>query len=204
MPLQLIPHDAPAASAAGPSGSLRGLATAVGHARALAPTLATPTGEAPAVGRVTSRGRWDDEAVRRALRDVLGAALAPALRAGFEWYLCRGAFFHTDAHYDGVLFGVWSVAGPAADIVFPRAGLRVDGSPGHVAIFDPFEVHGVLARGRERYAAEDYAAAAANVFIGFELALTDAVADAFRLAPAGSGRTLSSRTRVAAATGAFE
>ena len=71
-------------------------------------------------------------------------------------------------------------------------------------MFDPFEVHGVLAPGRDRYAAEDYANAATSVFIGFELALTDAVTQAFRLSPVSSAPTLSSRTRIAAATGAFD
>lgn len=155
-------------------------------------------------GRVVSGGRWTDEGIRTELAAILGPGLAPALRSEFEWYMCRGAFFHTDAHFEGVLFGVWSLAGPPVEIVFPRAGVRVDGSPGYVVVFDPFEVHGVLRPGRAHYAADEYADAEASVFIGFELTLTEAVAGAFRVAPTGSGRTLSSSTRVAAGTGALE
>lgn len=204
MPLQLIAHDAPALNAAGPSGALRGLSTVIGHARVAPPALPCPADLPPTPGRVHSAGRWTDERVRAKLARVLGSALAPALRSEFEWYLCRGAFFHNDAHFDGVLFGVWTLAGPPAEFAFPRLALRLDASPGNVVVFDPFEVHGVLAPGRDHYAVEDYANSETSVFVGFELSLTDSVTDAFRLSPVGAGRTLSSRTRIAAATGAFE
>lgn len=204
MPLQLIPHAATPANAAGASGSLRGLATVVGHARAAPPAVAWPVDVPPVAGRVTSGGRWTDERVSAALAQVLGHPLAAALRNEFEWYLCRGAFFHTDAHFNGVLFGVWGVSGPAAEIAFPRAGLRLAGSPGSIVVFDPFEVHGVLAPGRPHYAPEDYERTEASIFIGFELTLTDDVAEAFRVSPLGPGRTLSSATRVDPVTGAIE
>lgn len=202
--LHLIAHDAPSLNAAGPSGVLRGLCSVIGYAHAAAPELPRPAEVPLTPGRVHSAGRWTDEGVRARLAQILGPVLSPALRSEFEWYLCRGAFFHNDAHFDGVLFGVWTLAGPSAELAFPRTGLRLDASPGNVVVFDPFEVHGVLASGRDRYAAEDYANAETSVFIGFELSLTDGVSNAFRLSPVSTGRTLSSRTRIAAATGAFE
>lgn len=202
--LHLIAHDAPALNAAAPSGVLRGLSSVIGYAHAVPPELPRPVEVPPTPGRVHSAGRWTDERVRGRLAQILGPVLSPALRSDFEWYLCRGAFFHNDAHFDGVLFGVWTLAGPPAELAFPRPGLRLDASPGNVVVFDPFEVHGVLAPGRNRYAPEDYANAETSVFIGFELSLTDAVSNAFRLSPVSTGRTLSSRTRIAAATGAFE
>ena len=204
MALRLIAHDAPQANAASASGGLRGVATVVAHARAAPPAVAWPPLQPEATGRVTSGGTWRDDAVSRALAQLLGPTLAPALRPTFEWYFCRGAFFHNDAHFDEVMFGVWCVAGPPADIVFPRAALRIEATPGHAAVFDPFEVHGVLSPGRTRYSAEDYVTASPSVFIGFELALTDAVRTAFRLPAVTEGRTLSSRTRIAASTGAFD
>jgi hypothetical protein len=176
----------------------------VAHGRADPPAIEAPAQPALAVGRVQSAGTWTDAHVRTALADLLGTPLAAALRPAFEWYLCRGAFFHNDAHYDGVLFGVWCVCGPPADLVFPRARLRLDASPGCAAVFDPFEIHGVLAPGRLRYAAEDYDRAAPSVFIGFELTLDEAVARAFRVPPTADGRTVSSATRIDAVTGAFD
>jgi len=191
------------------AAALRPVATRVAHgfrapdaalaarAAALAPELA--------VGRVCTAGAWGDAAVHAALADALDAPLRPALRRGFEWHLCRGALFHTDAHYGDVLFGVWCAAGPAMDLVFPRAGIRIASRPGTIAIFDPFEVHGVLRPGADEYRAEDYASAAISAFVGFELAMDDAVRERFGIADGVSdARIVSSNTRVAAATGAFE
>ena len=157
------------------------------------------------VGRVHSAGTWSDGRVGRELAAALGDPLAKALRPTFEWYLCRGAFFHTDAHYTGVMFGIWYLDGPAVDIVFPRADVRVPAAPGSIVIFDPFEVHGVLRSGASEYAAGDYAERARSVFAGFELELDRAVQRAFGItAPAAGARVVSSRTRVSATTGALE
>lgn len=198
-----------AASLLAHAAMLRPVATRVAHGfrapdAALAARAAALAPE-PAVGRVCTAGAWEDAAVHAALADALDAPLRPALRRGFEWHLCRGAFFHTDAHYGDVLFGVWCAAGPAMDLVFPRAGIRVASQPGTIAIFDPFEVHGVLQPGARDYRAEDYASAAISAFVGFELAIDNAVRERFGIAASmPDARIVSSHTRVAAATGAFE
>ena len=204
MSLYLVEHGAPALTAAPAPDRLRGIAAAVGHAMHEPPAVELPPiGEGPP-GRVVSGGQWQSSAVDVALCAAVGPALAPFLRKTLEWYFCRGAFFHNDAHYNDVLFGVWCVAGPPADLVFPRARLRIDASPGRMAVFDPFEVHGVLAPGRWIYAPEDYVGAAPTVFIGFEIELAEPVAAAFRLPAVSGGRTLSSRTRIAATTGELD
>ena len=100
----------------------------------------------------------------RQLAEALGTRLGAALRLDFEWYYCRGAFFHNDAHYDARLFGVWCIEGPPMQLVFPRAALRLAIAPTSVVVFDPFEVHGVLAPGCDTYAANDYLSAEASVF----------------------------------------
>jgi len=188
---------------------LRPVATRIAHgfrapeaalaarAAALAPEIA--------VGRVCTAGAWEDDTVHAALSDALDTPLRPALRRGFEWHLCRGAFFHTDAHYGDVLFGVWCAAGPAMNLVFPRAGIRLRSEPGTIAIFDPFEVHGVLHAGAREYRTEDYATAAISAFVGFELTIDDAVRERFGIADSvPDARIVSSNTRVAATTGIFE
>ncbi|HVE89939.1 MAG TPA: hypothetical protein VNA44_09585 [Burkholderiaceae bacterium] len=138
------------------------------------------------------------------LAESLGALLGPALRGDFEWYYCRGAFFHNDAHYDARLFGVWCIDGPAAEIVFPRAAVRVAAAPSCIVVFDPFEVHGVLAPGCSTYAASDYQGARPSVFLGFELDITAALADAFGISNGASGQMISSRTRIDATSGAIK
>ena len=203
MALHLVEHGAPALTAAAASGRLRGVAGAVGHAVHAAPDIALPKTDECPPGRVVSGGQWRSSAIHAALCAAIGPALTPFLRRTFEWYFCRGAFFHNDAHYDEVLFGVWCVEGPPRDIVFPRCDLRLDASPGHIAVFDPFEVHGVLAPGHCVYAADEYTDAAASVFIGFEIELAEPVAAAFRLPAASTGAAISSRTRIAATTGAL-
>ncbi len=77
------------------------------------------------VGKVHAAGVWRDAAVHRHLAQALGTRLASALRTDFEWYHCRGAFFHNDAHYDARLFGVWCIEGPPMQLVFPRAAVRI-------------------------------------------------------------------------------
>ncbi len=155
-------------------------------------------------GKVHALGTWREPAVRGQLGESLGALLAPALRADFEWYQCRGAFFHNDAHYDARLFGIWCIAGPLAELVFPRAGIRLTAGPGSITIFDPFEVHGVLAPACSVYSPDDYQDAEASVFLGFEIDITPAVAEAFGIAPGVHGRAISSRTRIAATSGALD
>ncbi|HTN49388.1 MAG TPA: hypothetical protein VMK32_08165 [Burkholderiaceae bacterium] len=156
-------------------------------------------------GRVHAGGAFEDEAIHTELALAL-ADLGPALRPRFEWYWCRGAFFHTDAHYADVMFGVWAVAGPPSDIVFARSGQRVEVSAGTIVVFDPFEVHGVLRRGAERYEAVDYADhTAVSVFAGFELAIDAVVRACFGISSAApDARILSSTTRVSAETGRLD
>jgi hypothetical protein len=157
------------------------------------------------VGRVHSAGKWTDPAVHTAIAAALDTPLQPALRTGLEWYLCRGAFFHTDAHYPDVLFGIWYVIGPAREIVFPRAKLRVAAAPGALLIFDPFEIHGVLAPGAATYRAADYVQTPISVFVGFELELTEIVRSHFDMVRVpNDARIISSTTRVSAETGTFE
>ena len=157
------------------------------------------------IGRVRSAGAWTDTRVHRQIGTALGTRLQPALRETFDWYLCRGAFFHTDAHYSNVLFGVWYIDGPAMDIAFARAGVRVSAHPGTLVIFDPFEVHGVLRHGAASYRAEDYLTGDSSVFVGFELELDESVRASFEMTAApSSARVISSATRVSSTSGAFE
>jgi hypothetical protein len=157
------------------------------------------------VGRVHSIGAWSDNAVHRQIAALLDPPLQPALRRTLEWYLCRGAFFHTDAHFSNVLFGVWYIVGPPVDIAFARAGVRIRTDPGTLVVFDPFEVHGVLQRGATTYRAEDYRTGEASVFVGFELELDESVRASFDMAAdPDHARVISSSTRVSSATGAFE
>lgn len=167
---------------------------------------ASSVSRASSVGRVESAGAWCDEALRAELASALDD-LGSALRPSFEWYVCRGAFFHTDAHYAGVMFGVWAVADAPVDIVFARSSLRVEVKAGTIAIFDPFEVHGVLMRGAVRYDAADYSSPSmpASVFAGFELDLNDAVRARFAVGEAlPDARIISSTTRVSAETGRLD
>jgi hypothetical protein len=153
-------------------------------------------------GRVHGLGRFESAAIQATLAQALPSALRNSLRAHFEWYACRGAFFHNDAHYGDVLFGAWCVAGPSREIVFSRAGLRVPAVAGNWVVFDPFEPHAVLDPGADRYSADEYRGTPASLFIGFELALDPAVGAAFGIgaAPAG-GRLLSSSIAINAETG---
>ena len=156
-----------------------------------------------AVGKVHAAGNWQDAAVRQHLANALGTRLGSALRPDFEWYYCRGAFFHNDAHYDARLFGVWYIEGPPMQLVFPRAALRVDLARSSVVVFDPFEVHGVLAPGSPAYAANDYQSIPASVFVGFELDINDDVAKTFGIDDDITGQVISSKTRIDPASGAI-
>lgn len=167
--------------------------------RAAAVRLADPT-----VGRVQSAGAWSDSGVHAALAEALDRLPPRALKHTFEWYLCRGAHFHTDAHFADVLFGVWYVSGPPVDIVFARGPLSVPAGPGSIVVFDPFEVHGVLRPGASEYRADDYATAATSVLVGFEVEIDAAVRTEFDLTEMAGARLVSSSTRIAATTGTFE
>ena len=160
-PMELLDLNAPPLLA-GSATSVRSLA------RRVATAIATPSpelveraraisGPESVIGRVQSGGAWNDSDVHGALVRALDPLPGRALRQTFEWYQCRGAFFHTDAHYADVLFGVWYIEGPPVDIVFARASLRVAARPGTIVVFDPFEVHGVLLPGATAYRADDYA-----------------------------------------------
>jgi len=181
---------------------------AVGFRALPASLIAKTSGVSAAAlpGRVESDGTWSDDAVHAELASALGD-LGSALRPRFEWYVCRGAFFHTDAHYADLMFGVWAVAGAAVDIVFARSAQRVEVEAGTIVIFDPFEVHGVLLRGAARYDAVDYCGPniASSVFAGFEIDLNDAVRARFGVGDSiPDARIVSSTTRVSAETGRFE
>jgi hypothetical protein len=167
-----------------------------------APRCATGEG---APGRVIAGGTFAQPEAHRALAAALGSALAPSLRPSFEWYLCRGAFFHNDAHYSGVLFGVWCVDGPARELVLPRLGLRIAAAPGDWIVFDPFEPHAVLEPGAATYVRERYLEARPSVFAGFELELNERTRTELGIGePVEASVELSSRTRVNAETGAIE
>lgn len=208
--MQWISHAGPVSSCLSANGVARSIAKAISvgacapdaalceHARKIAQHAAG------AVGKVHAGGTWCDPAVHQQLAAVLGPCLGPALRPDFEWYYCRGAFFHNDAHYDARLFGVWCIEGPPVQLVFPRTGLQVAVAPACVVIFDPFEVHGVLAPGRSTYAASDYQNAKVSAFVGFELDISPTVADAFDIQDEVSGQLISSRTRINASSGTIE
>jgi hypothetical protein len=200
--------DAPpllAGSASALRSVARRVATSVASPLPALTMRACAVESAATVGRVHSGGTWNDAQTSTALELALRPLPPGALRRTFEWYVCRGAFFHTDAHYSDVLFGVWYIAGPAVDIVFARAPLRVAARPGTIVVFDPFEIHGVLRPGASEYCADDYSDSGASVFVGFELELDDAVRAAFDVrVPAAGARLVSSSTRVMATTGAFE
>ncbi len=207
--MEFLTIDAPPLLA-GSGPSLRPVARRLAHASGSPSAQLTARASAveiadPIVGRVQSGGAWTDADVHSRIAELLEPPLRHALRRGFEWYVCRGAFFHTDAHYANVLFGVWYIVGPPVDLVFPRIRRRVAVHPGSLTIFDPFEVHGVLHPGVSEYRAADYLDCAPSVFVGFELELDDVVASRFDVAaPAADARLISSATRVVAATGAFE
>jgi hypothetical protein len=160
-----------------------------------------PEAEPPIAGRVTSGGSFELPAAHAALAEALGAALGTRLRRRFEWYLCRGAFFHNDAHFADVLFGAWCVAGPPREIVFPRLRLRTTAAPGHWTVFDPFEPHAVLDPGASTYDRACYAHARASVFVGFEIELDETTRAAFAIEKPVHAPELSSRTRINAETG---
>ena len=189
----------------GPAAA-RGSAARLLIGRLALPALDLPdTGPVVVPGRVHSLGRFKRDGLHKALADALPAALRNSLRTGFEWYACRGAFFHNDAHYGTVLFGAWCVAGPPREIVFARAGTRVPAGPGDWVIFDPFEPHAVLDPGTDdRYTREHYAGAPASLFVGFELHLDERVVDAFAITPAHpDAPVLASSVAIHAETGAL-
>jgi hypothetical protein len=154
-------------------------------------------------GKVESGGTFEERSLAELIRRALPAPLAGFLRAKMEWYGCRGAFFHNDAHYDDVLFGVWCILGPPRDLVFSRVAARVPAVVGGLAVFDPFEPHAVLSPGSRTYQSEDYEAADLSVFLGFEIELAPAVRSALGIGPPHAGAaTYSSRIAIHPATGA--
>jgi len=190
------------------AGASRGLARRIWHGRLPIPPelgrcaaqLAQQTPATP--GRVHTLGRFADESALLTLRAGLPAAFGSALRPEFEWYGCKGAGFHTDAHYDAVLFGAWLLAGPPRDIAFAEPPLRLACSAGDAVVFDPFQPHAVLDPGEAGYERGRYLPAAPNVFLGFELELTDIVRRQFGIGPAETGAfSIGSATPVNAETG---
>jgi hypothetical protein len=188
------------------AGPYRALARRVWHGRAAVPPplghragqLAEETPEIP--GRVHPLGRFEHEAGWQALGRSLPEPLKVSLSRQFEWYGCRGAGFHTDAHYDAVLFGAWTMAGPPRDFVL--AGLRLTCEAGDLVVFDPFQPHAVLDPGHAHYDRDHYSAAAASVFLAFEIALAAPVRERFGIVPAEPGAfSIGSATAVNAETG---
>ena len=211
MTMRLIPHTAPTASGLSASGHARSIANKVAFGECASNATATLQTRAHELvvtdsiaGKVHALGTWREPSVHAHLETILGALLAPALRSDLEWYQCRGAFFHNDAHYDARLFGIWCIAGPPAELVFPRAAIRLAAGPGSISVFDPFEVHGVLAPNLCAYSADDYSDAEVSVFLGFELDITPAIAAAFGINSGMHGRLISSHTRIAATSGALD
>ena len=207
--MRCISHDAPIASALSVAGTARLIARTIAfgerapdhalsrRAHAIAPAKAV-------AGKVHALGSWHDPVVHAQLAETLGMPLAAALRPDFEWYSCRGAFFHNDAHYDARMFGVWCVAGLPMDLVFPRAEVRLSIEAAHIVVFDPFEVHGVLIPSADVYKSSDYQDAATSVFLGFELDITPTVAAVFSIHAGAQGYVISSRTRINANDGTIE
>jgi hypothetical protein len=197
------PHPAPLSA-----GGDRAVAGRIWHGRSGAPQSlqqrAARLAETvpPIPGRVHELGRFEDEPGRQALAASLPEPLAAALRPKFEWYGCRGAGFHTDAHYPAVLFGAWCLAGPLRDIVFAGGGPRLPCAACALVVFDPFLPHAVLDPGESRYDRSRYDGAAASVFVGFELDLTAAAREVFGIGPAEPGAfAVGSATAVNAETG---
>lgn len=187
-----------------------GAADRASAARLLAGRLPVPGFGAPdaavvgAPGRVHGLGRFASSEVHAALARTLPPALRGSLRRQFEWYACRGAFFHNDAHYGDVLFGAWCVAGPAREIVFARAGARCPAGPGDWVVFDPFEPHAVLDRGLDAYCRAQYEGAPPSLFLGFELQLDEDIRRAFGIGPLPAGAPmLTSSVAVNAESGAL-
>lgn len=155
-------------------------------------------------GRVHSLGRFGSSEIRAPLASAMPPALREPLRSEFEWYACRGAFFHNDAHYGEVLFGAWCVAGPRREIVFARAGARAAAGPGDWVVFDPFEPHAVLDPGEHRYRRERYVGSPVSLFLAFELRLDQAACEAFGIGPPIPGTpVLASSAAINAETGAL-
>jgi hypothetical protein len=191
-------------------GSSRSLATLFWHDQctaspaltAAARTIATASAGRP--GRVESAGTFEDTGLLTELRRVLPDQLAPAVKPRMEWYRCRGASFHNDAHYGGVMFGIWSVGGPPRDVVFPRIGRRLPATAGNIIIFDPFEPHAVLDAGADSFQREHYEGSEPNLFLGFEIELLPRVMAAFGIGAARNGDpTLSSRIAINPESGAW-
>ena len=195
---------------AGSAGSARSIASRLWRGERAPRSKVSALAESAAarmrgqVGRVESLGAFEDIEVERDLRHGLPEVFASFLRSRLEWYGCRGAFFHNDAHYDGVLFGIWSILGPARVVVFPRVDCRLSSAVGEMAVFDPFEPHGVLDATALSYRAQDYEGARASVFLGFEIELSAEVRDAFGIASAQErSPTLSSRIAINPENGDF-
>jgi len=205
--LHLTAHTARTLSCVSASGATRSIANKIAIAHCVPDdSLRARAHKEPAAveaGRVYSSGAWHDAAARAQLINALGSQLASGLRDDFEWYRCRGAFFHNDAHYDNQLFGVWCISASPADLVFPRAPMRLAISPGSIVVFDPFEVHGIVRPNAQQFSASEYDKAEAIVLLGFELDLTEDIATAFGITRGIAGPLVSSRTRINAATGAI-
>jgi hypothetical protein len=200
---------APPANCAGAAGPTRAMARRLwcGHSVPAESVVAAGKKAQPGLngraGRVESKGSFEHPGFGDLIRSALPSALGRFLRARLEWYACRGAFFHNDAHYDGVLFGVWCVLGPPRELVFPRLNARLPAAVGDLCLFDPFEPHGVLRPGATTYDGDDYAAAEPSLFLGFEIELASPVRTAFGIeAPAPGRPTYSSRIAIHPVTGA--
>ena len=208
MSVEWVKHHAPAASCLSAGGAARSIATKFAVSQRhpsdalVQRAYELQRSDSGAPGRVQSMGEWRDPVARAELGTSLGP-LSVALRSGFEWYRCRGAFFHNDAHYDARMFGVWYIAGPSVELVFPRAAARSAITVGSIVVFDPFEVHGVLAPGCVAYSADDYQRAESSIFLGFELDLTPQIAAAFGIEAAVRGSVISTHTRVCAISGSL-
>jgi hypothetical protein len=193
------------------AGAARGVGWRIWRGPAVAPTglkqraalLAEAVPQTP--GRVHGLGRFEDGSALQALKACLPGPLAAALRPTFEWYGCRGAGFHTDSHYESVLFGAWGLAGPERHILFAGGGgLCLRCATAGLVVFDPFLPHAVLDPDQARYERSRYTGAPANVFLGFELELTAPARAAFGIGPAEPGAfAIGSTTAVNAETGAF-
>ena len=208
--MPFVNFSEPSANCADSDGTTRSLASRLWHDyKTATPGLRAESKLARSAlsgraGRVESSGTLKGACIELELKQVLPHALARVTTSKMEWYGCCGAFFHNDAHYGGVLFGIWSIDGPSREVVFPRIAKRLPADAGNIIIFDPFEPHAVLDAGSAEYRREDYETAEANLFLGFELALSKEVRAAFGIGGARAGcLTLSSRVAINPETGAF-
>ena len=131
-------------------------------------------GSDSAVGKVHATGTWQAPAAHAQLAEALGEPLGPRCRPISSGITAAARSFITTRITTGGFLAFGASPHLPIELVFPRAAVRIAAGPGTLVVFDPFEIHGVLAPGCSTYAATDYQSADASVFLGFELGITPA------------------------------